>query len=193
MIAFLNYSYCWIFLNERNIAMKTISRVMSLVLVLSLLFNQAARAQERRGWSPQAKGTVIGLGAGAVTGAVINKRNRVAGGVVGGVVGGAAGYAIGKHKDNKNKEAVRIAAANRAAAARVAAANRRAELARQEANRAKAAAAPATVPMASLAAVNAASLYDAKGSASNAAYLPNPSYGDRSTPYASSEYRRKSW
>ncbi|OUJ73202.1 YMGG-like glycine zipper-containing protein [Hymenobacter crusticola] len=168
--------------------MKKISQLLSLVLVLSLLFGQAAQAQERKRWSPQAKGTVIGLGAGAITGAVINKRNRVVGGAVGGVVGGAAGYAIGKHKDNKNKEAARIAAANRAAAARVAAANRRAELARQEANRAKAA--PTSVPAASLAAVNAAVLSDANG---NAAFLPNPSYGDRSTPYSSSEYRRKSW
>ncbi|MBC8084562.1 MAG: hypothetical protein H7Z21_15300, partial [Hymenobacter sp.] len=28
---------------------------------------------------------------------------------------------------------------------------------------------------------------------SNAAYLPNESYGDRSTAYPSSEVRRKSW
>ncbi|WP_188815294.1 glycine zipper domain-containing protein [Hymenobacter cavernae] len=176
--------------------MKRISQLLSLVLVLSLLFSQTAQAQEKKRWSPQAKGTVIGLGAGALTGAVINKRNRVVGGAVGGVVGGAAGYAIGKHKDNKNKEAARIAAANRAAAERVAAANRRAELARQEAARAKSGtSAPASA--ASLAAAQPAGLYATKGSAmpqtASAAFLPNTSYGDRSTPYSTSEYRRKSW
>lgn len=172
--------------------MEKISQFLSLVLLFSLLFNQAAQAQEKKRWSPQAKGTVIGLGAGALTGAVINKRNRVVGGAVGGVIGGAAGYAIGKHKDNKNKEAARIAAANRAAAERVATANRRAELARQEVARAKASA-PA---MASLAAQPTA-LYAAKGAAmpqlASSAFLPNNSYGDRSTPYSTSEYRRKSW
>ena len=183
MLVLLRYTYCWIYLNLINIAMKRISQLISLVLVLSLLFNQAAQAQEKKRWSPQAKGTVIGLGAGALTGAVINKRNRVVGGAVGGVVGGAAGYAIGKHKDNKNKEAARIAAANR-----------RAELARQEATRAKSAAPAST---ASLAAAQPTALYAAQGSAmpqmTSAAFLPNTSYGDRSTPYSTSEYRRKSW
>ena len=82
----------------------------------------AVGSNAKRGWSPQATGTAIGTGAGAAVGAIINKRNRVVGGVIGGVVGGAAGYAIGKHKDNKNKaEAARVAAAERALAQKTAA------------------------------------------------------------------------
>ncbi|HEX8349050.1 MAG TPA: glycine zipper domain-containing protein [Hymenobacter sp.] len=167
--------------------MKKISQLLSLVLLFSLLLSQGAQAQEKKRWSPQAKGAVIGVGAGALGGAIIHKRNRAVGGVVGGVVGGAAGYAIGKHKDNKNKEAARVAAANRAAAAH------RAEVARQNTVRAKAAA-PVAVTAASLTAARPAGLYGAQGkSMPGAAFLPNESYGDRSTPYSTSEYRRKSW
>jgi hypothetical protein len=39
-----------------------------------------AQVAKKRGWSKAAKGAVIGAGAGAVIGAVVNKRNRVAGG-----------------------------------------------------------------------------------------------------------------
>src|ERR1043165_8016009 len=41
-------------------------------------------APEKRGWSAKAKGAVIGTGVGAAPGAIINKRNRVAGGIIGG-------------------------------------------------------------------------------------------------------------
>ena len=83
--------------------MKTIIHILCLVLLFEVCISSVAQAQRRRGWSPQAKGTAIGVGAGAAAGAIINKRNRVVGGVIGGLAGGAAGYAIGKHKDNKNK------------------------------------------------------------------------------------------
>jgi hypothetical protein len=56
---------------------------------------------KKKGWSNAAKYSVIGGGAGALGGAVINKRNRVAGGVVGGVVLGGLGYVIGRAKDKK--------------------------------------------------------------------------------------------
>lgn len=55
----------------------------------------------KKGWSKAAKYGVIGGGGGAVLGAVINKRNRVAGGVIGGVVGGGIGYLLGRHKDKQ--------------------------------------------------------------------------------------------
>ena len=58
-------------------------------------------AAKKKGWSKAAKGAVIGGAAGAVTGAVINKKNRAAGAVVGGVAGAGVGYTIGRAKDRK--------------------------------------------------------------------------------------------
>ena len=154
----------------------------------------SVQAQDRKGWSPQAKGAVIGGLGGAAAGAIINKRNRPVGGVVGGVAGGAIGYGVGKHIDNKQKERARIAAANRAAAAREAGYRR--AIARANANKATTTRTQtAAVPANSLVASNAA--YNAQGmpvpAASGAAYLPNEAYGDPSHPYSTSEYRRKSW
>ena len=60
-----------------------------------------AKVAKKKGWSNAAKYSVIGGGAGALGGAVINKRNRVAGGVVGGIVLGGLGYAIGRAKDKR--------------------------------------------------------------------------------------------
>ncbi|WP_310395191.1 YMGG-like glycine zipper-containing protein [Hymenobacter sp.] len=178
--------------------MNKLPYIFSLVVLLSTSFGpSSAQAQERRGWSPQAKGAVIGAGSGAVLGAVINKRNRAVGGVVGGVAGGAVGYGVGKHIDNKQKERARIAAANRAAAARNA--EYRRSLARRNARQTVAPTRlqPAAMPGNSLVAGSAAMAYDAQGNpvpyASNAAYLPNDAYGDASHPYSTSEYRRKSW
>jgi len=57
---------------------------------------------KKKGWSKAAKGTAIGAGAGAVLGAVINKKNRVAGAVIGGVIGGGGGYVIGRGMDKKD-------------------------------------------------------------------------------------------
>ncbi|MHC2993158.1 hypothetical protein OB13_16820 [Pontibacter sp. HJ8] len=197
--------------------MKKVSYVVSLALMVSVAVGSSAQAQEKRtGWSPQAKGAVIGAGTGAAAGAIIHKRNRVVGGAVGGVVGGAAGYGIGKHIDNKNKEreaeAARIAAAERAAAAERTAAANRAAANREAANRASVAKnskAPAksvaarqsslvaATPMEENAANSVAMMYNASGETLpymvNAAYLPNEHYGDRSKPYHTSEYRRKSW
>jgi hypothetical protein len=59
------------------------------------------KVSQKKGWSKAAKYGVIGGGGGAVLGAVINKRNRVAGGVVGGIVGGGLGYLFGRHKDKQ--------------------------------------------------------------------------------------------
>jgi len=146
-----------------------------------------ARRKENGKVSPQARGAVIGTVAGGAAGAVINKRNRVVGGVIGGVLGGATGYAIGKHKDNKNKAAAR-AAAERAAAERAALA--RAEAAQKPY--------PATAPNASVNAAAKAPIYSAVAApaayvTTNTIFLRNESYGDPTAPYASSEYRRKSW
>lgn len=184
--------------------MKKASYILSLVLAAVMFLSTFAQAQERRKWSPQAKGTVIGAGTGAAAGAIIHKRDRVLGGVVGGVVGGAAGYAIGKRKDNKNKEAARVAAANRAAAEQAA----ERAVARRSAVANKKAAGPANP--AQVASPNSAVAYttgymagqpvmnyDAYGNPIprmvHAAYLPNPAYGEPNKPYSTFEYRRKSW
>lgn len=59
-------------------------------------------APEKRGWSAKAKGAVIGAGTGAVSGAVINKRDRAKGAIIGGVLGAGAGTGVGAIIDKKN-------------------------------------------------------------------------------------------
>jgi hypothetical protein len=59
-------------------------------------------AEEKKGWSKAAKGAVIGGVAGAVGGAVINKKNRAAGAVIGGIIGAAGGYGVGRSQDKKD-------------------------------------------------------------------------------------------
>ena len=193
--------------------MKKVSYIMSLALMASVAFGGSAEAQEKRtGWSPQAKGAVIGAGTGAAAGAIIHKRNRVVGGVVGGVAGGAVGYGVGKVIDNKQKEreaeAARIAAAERAAAAQRAAAAERSATANR-ATVAKNTPAPAKrtpAPQSSLVAATPAETASANSLAMMYAsedgptpqvvyanFLPNLDYGDRSKPYYTSEVRRKSW
>lgn len=63
--------------------------------------NQAKVAQ-KKGWSKAAKGAAIGGGAGAIAGAVLVKKNRVAGGAIGAIVGGGLGYIIGRSQDKKD-------------------------------------------------------------------------------------------
>ncbi len=61
-----------------------------------------APVEEKKGWSAKAKGAVIGAGAGAAAGAIINKRNRGVGAAIGGVLGAGAGTGIGAIIDKKN-------------------------------------------------------------------------------------------
>ena len=61
-----------------------------------------AKVAEKKGWSKAAKASVIGGGAGAIAGAVINKKNRVVGGVIGAVAGAGLGYIIGHGQDKKD-------------------------------------------------------------------------------------------
>ena len=64
--------------------------------------NAAKTTTKKKGWSKAAKSTAIGAGAGAVLGAVINKKNRALGAVIGGVIGGGGGYVIGRGMDKKD-------------------------------------------------------------------------------------------
>ena len=169
--------------------MKKQAYFFALLMLLTSVFSYSAQAQDRKGWSPQAKGAVIGGLGGAAAGALINKRNRAVGGIIGGVVGGGAGYAIGKHVDNKNKERARIAEANRAAAAY------RAEQAQRErtalARQASAGRPQSALVASNLAPASAMSIAPAAGAGST--YLPNTVTASSVNPYATSEYRRKSW
>lgn len=56
--------------------------------------------QQKKGWSDAAKGATIGGVAGAVGGAIIDKKSG-RGAVIGGVVGAGTGYVIGREKDKK--------------------------------------------------------------------------------------------
>ncbi|HEX8504059.1 MAG TPA: YMGG-like glycine zipper-containing protein [Hymenobacter sp.] len=172
--------------------MKKLPYILSLLVLFTAFFNTpSVQAQDRKGWSPQAKGAVIGGLGGAAAGAIINKRNRPVGGLIGGVAGGAVGYGVGKHIDNKQKERARIAAANRAAAAREA--EYRRTIARANASKTTTTTRTQTtaMPVNSLVATSAA--MNLQPEVSNSAYLPNDAYGNPSNPYSTSEYRRKSW
>jgi len=61
-----------------------------------------AKSTKKKGWSKAAKYAVIGGAGGAVTGAIINKKDRVKGAVIGGVVLGAGGYIFGRSQDKKD-------------------------------------------------------------------------------------------
>ncbi|MCX2574489.1 YMGG-like glycine zipper-containing protein [Pedobacter sandarakinus] len=55
---------------------------------------------KKKGWSDAAKGAVIGGAAGAVGGALIDKK-KGRGAVIGGLVGAGGGYLIGRGEDKK--------------------------------------------------------------------------------------------
>jgi len=55
----------------------------------------------KKGWSDAAKGAVIGGAAGAVGGALIDKK-KGRGAIIGGLVGAGGGYLIGRGEDRKS-------------------------------------------------------------------------------------------
>ncbi|MES2457696.1 MAG: YMGG-like glycine zipper-containing protein [Bacteroidota bacterium] len=60
-----------------------------------------APAAKKKGWSSAAKGTVIGAGAGALGGVLIDKKDG-RGAIIGGLVGAGTGYLIGRDQDRKS-------------------------------------------------------------------------------------------
>ena len=56
---------------------------------------------KKKGWSDAAKGSVIGGAAGAVGGALIDKK-KGRGAIIGGLVGAGGGYLIGRGEDRKS-------------------------------------------------------------------------------------------
>lgn len=65
--------------------------------------NNAPVAKKKKKWSHTAKGAVVGAGAGAITGAIVNK-DRVKGAVIGTLIGAGAGAATGAIVDQKEKK-----------------------------------------------------------------------------------------
>jgi outer membrane lipoprotein SlyB len=63
--------------------------------------NQSANIPQDKGWSHAAKGTVVGAGTGAITGAILNKDHRGTGAIIGALIGAGTGYVIGRTTDKK--------------------------------------------------------------------------------------------
>ena len=63
--------------------------------------NKAANIPQDKGLSHAAKGTMVGAGTGAITGAILNKEHRGTGAIIGTVIGAGAGYIIGRQTDKK--------------------------------------------------------------------------------------------
>jgi len=85
--------------------MKKLICALGLVSLFTLSSTENASAQfggnnnGGRQVSARAKGAIIGAGLGAAAGAVIHRRDPVAGGIVGAVIGGGAGYVVGNNED----------------------------------------------------------------------------------------------
>ncbi len=77
-------------------------RVMSFVLIASLLFGMYGCSS----WSRTQKGAAVGTATGAAVGAVIGKRagNTAVGAILGAAIGGAAGAYIGNYMDKQAEE-----------------------------------------------------------------------------------------
>ncbi len=67
----------------------------------TVINQQAPAQQQKKGWSDAAKGAVIGAGAGAVTGVLIDKKDG-RGAAIGGAIGAGTGYLIGRKKDRES-------------------------------------------------------------------------------------------
>lgn len=63
-----------------------------------------AAPAKKKGWSHTAKGAVVGAGAGAITGAVVNKNDRVKGAAIGTIVGAGVGAGVGAIVDHEKKK-----------------------------------------------------------------------------------------
>ena len=82
--------------------MKKLICALGMVSFLSLGITENATAQTFGGGrqvSARAKGAIIGGGLGAAAGAIIHRRDPVAGGIVGAVLGAGTGYIIGNNED----------------------------------------------------------------------------------------------
>jgi hypothetical protein len=63
-------------------------------------YAQPVQQQQKKGWNSKVKGSVIGAGAGAIAGALID-RKKGRGAILGGLLGGGAGLGIGALLDKR--------------------------------------------------------------------------------------------
>ena len=75
----------------------TAKRITAAVLAATLVLSLSACSN----WSKRDRNTAIGAGAGAIGGALIDKK-KGRGAIIGGVVGAGTGYIIGRDKDKKS-------------------------------------------------------------------------------------------
>src|SRR5688572_30094740 len=178
--------------------MKKLSNIFTLVLILTIGLSSMLQAQDepKKKWSPVAKGAVIGAGTGAAAGAIIHKKNRVAGGVVGGVVGGAVGAGVGKVIQNKQEKKAaeerqrmeqldQVAAANEPAPVYTSSSARSYASTSKRTSRKIKNATPKVVAQEEPEVVQPAYLMNG--------WIPNDGEADPTVAYANSEYKRKSW
>lgn len=72
--------------------------------VQPLVQGESYQQTQKKGWSSAAKGAVIGAGAGAATGLIVDHKNAK-GAIIGGVLGAGTGYVIGRQHDKKTGRA----------------------------------------------------------------------------------------
>ncbi|MEO5591405.1 MAG: hypothetical protein ABIR15_20810 [Chitinophagaceae bacterium] len=71
----------------------------------------SSQPAKKKGWSHTAKGAVVGAGAGAITGAIINHNDRAKGAVIGTLIGAGVGAGTGLIVDKSVKKKKKKAAA----------------------------------------------------------------------------------
>jgi uncharacterized protein YcfJ len=82
--------------------MKKSILLFGLIVAFMISFTDTSFAQRRRGMSSQAKGALIGGGAGAIVGTLAGGNVKSA--LIGGAIGAGGGYIIGnEHRRNKAK------------------------------------------------------------------------------------------
>ncbi len=59
--------------------------------------------KQKKGWNAKTKGAIIGAGAGAITGAMVDKK-KGEGAIIGGILGAGAGVGVGAIIDKKQKD-----------------------------------------------------------------------------------------
>jgi hypothetical protein len=87
--------------------MRKLICALGMVSLLSVGLSEEASAQygyPTRQVSARAKGAIIGAGLGAAAGAIIHRRDPVAGGIVGAVIGAGGGYVIGNNEDKIRRQ-----------------------------------------------------------------------------------------
>ena len=89
--------------------MKKIFFYVSFLTALMIFTGEGIHAQttvkKKTSTSTKKRSTLVGAGAGAVTGAVVSKK-KGKGALIGGAVGAGAGYLYGRHKDKKHPKKV---------------------------------------------------------------------------------------